>query len=287
MQGLTFHYKAFAPLPWLTLCALVATANVGQAAEASSWVNGKHSAARLIGGGQVDGPSSPSYRAGIQIKLSPGWKTYWRYPGDTGVPPRFDFAGSRNLKAAEVLWPAPTRFADAGGFSVGYKEGVVFPLRITPTDPKQPVSIKLTLDYAICEKLCIPAEAKLNLDLDKHTSAHDPILLASERSVPRHTSLGDHSALAVRTVHVDRKDRPRVTVTIAVPKGATADLFAEGPASNWSLPLPEPVGDQSGTLRQFTFDLDGLPPGASMAGAVLRLTAVADETAVEVTAPLD
>ena len=274
-------------MPWLALCAFLAPTGPGRAADASDWVTAKDSAARLIGGGRVDGLTSPIYRAGIEIKLSRGWKTYWRYPGDTGLPPRFNFAGSKNLKTAEVLWPAPFRFADAGGFSIGYKDSVVFPLRITPTDPKQPVSVKLALDYAICEKLCVPAEAKLELDLDKQASAHQAILLASERSVPRRASLGDRSALAVESMQVDRTQRPRVTVTIAAPKGATADLFAEGPGSDWSLPLPQPIGDQSGSRRQFTFDLDGVPPGTSTAGAVLKLTAVSDGMAVEVTAPLD
>ena len=61
-----------------------------------------------------------------------GWKTYWRMPGDAGIPPQFDWSGSQNVKSVEVLWPAPQRFIDSGGETVGYKDRVVFPLRIVP-----------------------------------------------------------------------------------------------------------------------------------------------------------
>ena len=67
-------------------------------------------------------------RAGIEIKMQPGWKTYWRYPGDSGVPPAFDFSGSENLKTATVLYPAPHLFTDETGQSLGYKDAVIFPL---------------------------------------------------------------------------------------------------------------------------------------------------------------
>ncbi len=286
MHGLTFHRGTLAALSWLTLSIPLATTSV-RAADASDWAHEKHSAARLIGGGLVNG-SPQLYRAGIEIKLAPGWKTYWRYPGDSGVPPRFDFSGSRNVKNAEVLWPAPSRFADAGGFSIGYKEAVILPLRITSSDPAQPVSLTLALDYAICEKLCVPAEAKLQLHLDKQSVTHDAALAASERRTPKRAALGEPAALAIQSVRVDRTGAPRVIVTIVAPKGAKADLFAEGPSGNWSLPLPEPVGDHTGaTVRQFAFNLDGVPPETSTAAAIITLTAVTDETAIEVAAPLD
>ena len=61
-------------------------------------------------------------RAGIELRLAPGWKTYWRYPGDSGIPPRFDFAKSRNVKSVTVRWPAPQRLTDESGTSIGYKQ---------------------------------------------------------------------------------------------------------------------------------------------------------------------
>ena len=84
-----------------------------RAADASPWAEDTRSAVRLIAGANKNGEAP--LRAGIEIKLQPGWKTYWRYPGDSGVPPRFDFSGSENLKAAKVLYPAPHLFTDEAG----------------------------------------------------------------------------------------------------------------------------------------------------------------------------
>ena len=80
---------------------------------------------------------------GIAIQLQPGWKTYWRNPGDSGVPPRFDFSKSDNVEAVTVLWPAPKKFDDgAGGTSLGYKKQVVLPLRIVAKNADKPVTLR-------------------------------------------------------------------------------------------------------------------------------------------------
>src|SRR5215831_13606185 len=91
------------------LIVIIALPAVARAADASPWDGDARAAMRLIAGARQDGTAAG---AGIEIRLAPGWKTYWRYPGDSGVPPRFDFAGSENLKSVEVLWPAPHRFSD-------------------------------------------------------------------------------------------------------------------------------------------------------------------------------
>ncbi len=98
--------------------------------DASPWSEDSHSAIRLIAGANKS--SAAPLRAGVEIKMQPGWKTYWRYPGDSGVPPRFDFSGSDNLKTAKVLYPAPHLFSDEAGNSLGYKDDVTFPLQVTP-----------------------------------------------------------------------------------------------------------------------------------------------------------
>src|SRR5262249_29648678 len=149
-----------------------------------------------------------------------GWKTYWRYPGDSGVPPRFDFAGSQNVKSVEVVWPAPRRFSDESGITIGYKDGVVFPLRIVPQDAAKPVLLRLKADYAVCEKICIPAEGRAELLLDGRRSGLDSTLAAFEALVPKRAQLGDGAPLAVRAVRRERDgDRPRVIVDVAAPAG--------------------------------------------------------------------
>src|SRR5271170_6467845 len=137
---------------------------LAHAQDASDWDAQPHTAVRLIAGSTVKTADATLLRAGVEIRLDPGWKTYWRNPGDSGVPPSFDFAGSENVQAATVEWPAPERFSDdAGGYSIGYTGRVVLPLQVVPKDPTKPSSIHLKLGYAICGTLCVPAEANLDL----------------------------------------------------------------------------------------------------------------------------
>src|SRR4030081_1987690 len=81
------------------------------AEDASPWQRDVHSAVRLLAGSR----SGAVLLGGIAFELQPGWKTYWRTPGDSGVPPRFDFSKSENIEAVTVLWPAPPKFDDGAG----------------------------------------------------------------------------------------------------------------------------------------------------------------------------
>jgi len=266
-------------------CASLAAAPGAVAADASSWDGDARSAVRLIAGNGAS--SADALRAGIEIRLAPGWKTYWRYPGDSGVPPTFDFSKSDNVKSATVSWPAPHRYADDGGASIGYKGNIVLPLRILAKDPKRPVTLRLALDYAICERLCVPAKGSARLDLVAAPSTYEAALAAAEAKVPKPARLGEGVALAIRAVRREGGDpHPRVVVEVAAPDAAPLDLFVEGPQPDWALPLPEPIAASPG-LRRFAFELDGLPPGASAAaGARLRFTLVSGEQAIDVTAAL-
>ena len=229
------------------------------------------------------------FRAGVEIRLKEGWKTYWRYPGDSGVPPVLDFSKSQNLKSVTVLYPAPARFPDGGGgSSIGYMGTVILPLHVVPQDAAKPVTLNLKLDYAVCEKLCVPAEAKLELVLTGADTASGAALDAAEARVPKAAAVGDDGTPSVRAVHREAgSGKPRVTVDVAAPAGAPLVLFAEGPTAQWALPLPEPVAGAPAGLQRFAFELDGLPPGEQASGAVLRLTAVAGDKAVEVAFRLD
>jgi DsbC/DsbD-like thiol-disulfide interchange protein len=132
------------------------------AQDASPWQRDGHSAVRLLAGSR----SGAVLLGGIAFQLQPGWKTYWRTPGDSGVPPRFDFSKSENIEAVTVLWPAPTKFDDgAGGHSLGYRNQVVLPLRIVAKNADKPVTLRAGINYAVCEKICIPVEACAELAL--------------------------------------------------------------------------------------------------------------------------
>src|SRR3979490_53932 len=170
-----------------------------QAADASVWDADSRAGVRLIAGNRAQAADAPP-RAGGELTLAPGWKTYWRYPGDSGVPPCFDFSNSQNVKSLKIAWPAPHRFTDDSGATIGYKNGVIFPLRIVPQDPAKPVLLRLKLDYAVCEKLCVPAEGRAELVLDGMPSAFDAALAKADALVPKPAKPGDDAPLAIRGV---------------------------------------------------------------------------------------
>ncbi len=261
----------------INLVATVA-ARPAAAADASGWDGDQRASIRLIAGAQ----HGALHRAGIEIRLAPGWKTYWRYPGNSGVPPRFDFAGSTNVKSVAVRYPAPHRLADESGISIGYKGGVVFPLEIVPQNAARPVVLALKADYAICEKICIPAEGKAELTFDGKPGGQDGWLKQNEALVPKAATIGAGDRLAVRAVTREGK---RILVDVAA-SGAVA-LFAEGPAADWALPVPAPVEGAPAGQQRFAFELDGLPPNVTPDGATLTLTAVSDGRAIEVPYRLD
>jgi DsbC/DsbD-like thiol-disulfide interchange protein len=248
-----------------------------RAQDASPWIRDGHSAIRLLAGSR----SGTVLLGGIAIQLQPGWKTYWRTPGDSGVPPRFDFSKSENIEAVTVLWPAPTVFDDgAGGHSLGYHDQLVLPLRIVAKNTDKPVTLRAEVNYAVCEKLCIPVEANPELAFTSAASTEDSALLAALDTVPKPANIGDPNPLTIRDVK--REGKTTVLVDVAAPADAgKVGLFVEGPTPDWSLPVPKAVEHSPAGVKRFSFELDGVPPGTNPEGAALKLTLVGGDRSYE------
>ena len=254
----------------------VSLAVVAKAEDASPWQRDAHSAVRLLAGSRSGGV----LLGGIAIQLQDGWKTYWRTPGDSGVPPRFDFSKSDNVEAVTVLWPAPMKFDDgAGGFSLGYKKQVVLPLRIVAKNNDKPVTLRANISYAVCEKICIPIEASSELTFSSVASTEDGNLAAALDSVPKPTNIGDAAPVTIRDVR--REGAKLVLVDVSAPETKDVHLFVEGPTPDWALPIPKLAENSPPGVKRFAFELDGLPPGAKPDGAALKLTLVGGERAYE------
>jgi DsbC/DsbD-like thiol-disulfide interchange protein len=266
--------------------ALTAVASSGaieaRAQDASPWQRGMHSAVRLLAGSR----SGSVLLGGIAVQLDPGWKTYWRTSGDSGVPPRFDFSKSDNIEAVTVLWPAPMKFDDgAGGTSMGYHDQVVLPLRIVPKITDRPVTLRADISYAVCEKLCIPVEANVELAFASVASTEDSVLFAALDTVPKPASVGDPNPLTIRDVKRDGKTA--VLVDVVAPDAKTVNLFVEGPTPHWALPVPKLLEASPPGVKRFSFELDGVPPGTNPEGAALKLTLVSGERSYEFNINLD
>ncbi len=270
------------------LAALTSSLVIGARAEdaspkdASPWQRSAHSAVRLLAGSR----SGAVLLGGIAVQLDPGWKTYWRTSGDSGVPPRFDFSKSDNIEAVTVLWPAPTKFDDgAGGTSLGYHDQVVLPLRIVAKNADKPATLRANISYAVCEKICIPIEANAELAFASVASTEDSVLFAALDTVPKPASVGDPNPLTIRDVK--REGKSTVLVDVVAPDAKAVNLFVEGPTPDWGLPVPKLLEHSPPGVKRFAFELDGVPPGIDPEGAALKLTLVSGERSYEFNINLD
>jgi suppressor for copper-sensitivity B len=216
----------------LLLLALV-IAGTGMAhadSGAGGVITTEQSAARLVtavsGVGTLD-----RIPAGLDITLKPGWKTYWRSPGDAGFPPSLTFDGSQNVAKAELAYPTPHRFSLFGLETFGYKDEVVYPLSVTPAVPGQAVKLRAHLRYLVCAEVCIPYEADLALDIaagPPTPSEQAPLVNRFAAMVPGD---GRASGIHLESVAIDADSRLVVKATSAGEGFTSPDVIVEGPAS--------------------------------------------------------
>jgi DsbC/DsbD-like thiol-disulfide interchange protein len=265
----------------LIIAAYLGSGLFAHASEASPWVASTNSKARLIGGTvEIDG--KPTLLAGVQISMDPGWKTYWKYPGDSGVPPDFDWSGSTNLKSAEVLFPAPHSFKDGGGTAIGYAKQVLFPVKVTPEREGEPVELKLTVDYGLCMDLCIPNKVSLSLTLpaDAAQDSEESLLLktalahvpkqATPKTVPRVTGIDANLDGPGPTIRVDALFGPDATET---------SLFIE--AGEIFVPVPKPLGPLADGKQSFVVPFGSAKEAAALKGKTMRLVLVSGQGSSE------
>lgn len=167
--------------------------------------------------------------AGLRLDLAPGWKTYWRSPGDAGIPPSFDWSGSENVKSVRLHWPAPVVFHTNGMQSVGYHDQLVLPLEVTARTPGAPVILRLRVDLGVCKDICLPASATLSADLAV-PGAPDAAIKAALRAV---ATPGDGIRITCAVDPV--ADGLRLTASITLPRlGSTETVvFESGMAGVW------------------------------------------------------
>jgi DsbC/DsbD-like thiol-disulfide interchange protein len=226
---------------------------------------------RLIAGDPDDG----TLRAGVDIELADGWKTYWRMPGDAGVPPQFDWSQSKNVKAIEMLWPAPARFIDAGGETVGYKDRVVFPLRITPQRPGDPVELRLEMFFGVCKDICIPVGERVGLRSWQGGASAETLISSFERRVP--VRIDRSSALRATRAYLLAGEEGGLDLVLALSSSPPPDLdiFVEGSGTSY-FRAPRRRGE-----RTLLISIAGSPAPEKIKGAALKLTFAGENIALE------
>ena len=198
-----------------------------------------------------------SHMAALELNLAPQWKTYWRAPGDAGIPPSFDWAGSENVASVRFHWPAPDVFHTNGMQSVGYHDALVLPIEVTAKDPNRPVKLRARVDLGVCKDICMPASLDLSADLTP-SGQTDRVISAALKARP---STGREAGLGqIACTIAPIRDGLRLTATLDLPAlgGQEVVVVEPGLAGVW---VSEAQVSRSG--GQLTAVVDMVPPSGA------------------------
>jgi suppressor for copper-sensitivity B len=251
----------------LAACAVFAVGSAARA-ETGAWAESAHARTRIVSAVPATG-SAETVMLGLEIELEPGWKTYWRAPGEGGLPPRFDWAGSANLAGVAVSWPAPKRFEIGGMESIGYARHVILPLEAKLARPGEALSLRLALRYAVCREICMLVEAKLALDLPAGEAgapaAHAAAIARFQARVPRPGAehgwrLAGISRKAIGE-GAERRDLVIVDVAAVGAPFEAPELLIEGHGIRFGKAMPKPAPETAQRRFVATMQAAGTPAG--------------------------
>jgi suppressor for copper-sensitivity B len=277
-QIVNLAWKSVGALALLGGLATPATAAVGD------WVGEGNARVRLVASG-VD--AEGRLAAGIEIDLDPGWKTYWRSPGDAGIPPVADFSASTNIDGPVAIgFPPPHRYDDGYAVTNVYEGRVVLPLSVAVADPASPTRLVLGLDMGVCEEVCVPEHFDLALDLvpGESDAEADALLADARAALPGKPEPGSFAVEGIaRSGGTDK--RPLFNVVVVVPDTDEAEVYVEGP-SDWYPAPPNLVGVDGGRAT-YSIEFSRLGAKTPIGGNEFRVTVVSGGRAIEDAVTLD
>lgn len=254
------------------LCALPALAQAADPPQPVAEV------AILTGWRETDG----RHVAAIDIRLAPGWHTYWRVPGLNGIPPLFDWAASGNLETVTYEWPRPIVFESFGSPTIGYKEALLLPVILTPSDPTAAVTVDLDLFFGACRDICIPVDARLQVVLAADAPATGRARIEAALAA-RPVSAAEGGVTAARcTLGTGAAGaQVRAEVTFARAPGARATMVIEAPERP-ELWIGEASARSDGNQLVATAQIDGAGQAVALDRSALRLTVIDGAQAVDI-----
>jgi len=223
--------------------------------------------------------SDGAHMTALHLSLAPGWKTYWRSPGDAGIPPVFDWSGSENVKSVHLHWPRPHVFEFNGFTTVGYKGDFILPMEVVPSDPGRPVRLKGNVELGVCDEVCLPASFAFDTLLNG-AGAPDPLIDAALADGPLP---GNQAGLGSIGCTVDPiADGLRITATMALPASGASEtvVFESATPGIWV--------SSSETMRQgktLVAIAEMVPPDGSpfaLDRSGVTVTVISDDRAVEI-----
>jgi DsbC/DsbD-like thiol-disulfide interchange protein len=221
-----------------------------------------------------------THMSALRLTLAPGWKTYWRVPGSSGIPPLFDWQGSRNLSSVAVSWPVPDVFDLNGVRTIGYANVVTIPIAFTPATPGSPIAVSGQIDIGVCEEVCVPMTLSVKAALSEGAASTDPVIAAALADAPMGASQAGVGAVTCAVEPIS--DGLRVTARIDMPK------LGAGEAAVMELADPRIWVSEADLSRDgdtLTAVAELVPPNAApfaLDRSTLRFTVIADGRAVDI-----
>lgn len=218
--------------------------------------------------------------AAIRLELEEGWHTYWRAPGDAGIPPIFDLSASDNVQGSHVIWPRPEVYHGNGLRSIVYYDQVVLPLNITPLQKGQDISLKAKIDIGVCKDICIPKSLNVTATLPASASNRDPRIVSALADRPY--SAKQAGAKNVRCKIEPNSDGIKLTTSFTLPPvGNSEAVIIE--TANPLLWIAEPETKRSDNTLQAVSDIQHVESAPFMLNrSGVRITVLGENRAVEI-----
>lgn len=217
--------------------------------------------------GVVDNSGSPKLLLAWEAKLADGWKTYWRSPGEAGLPVRVFHDGDQ----VDILYPFPERFELFGLETFGYSKQVAIPFQVARSSEE----LVFRADFMVCKDICVPFETTYTLNLEGDepgTIVTDTRVRNSLANVP--VRFGDVSGgLKVTSVRYAGKPGYQNLVVEATAERPLSkpDLLAElDETTQFHSPKTRLLAD--GRSVRFVLPVMSTKKGLDLAGKRVRLT---------------
>ncbi len=259
----------------LALCALAALPFATAPAQANPYAN-KVEATVLPGWQNERG----DHVTALRLVLAPGWKTYWRSPGDAGIPPEFDWRGSGNLEGVALHWPTPHVFTQNGMRSVGYKHGVTLPITVRPLEPDKPVELRGQIQIGICKDICVPVSLDVT-SLLTDSGAKNPQIAAALADQPMEARKGGVKDVRCEVSATGNGLIVRAAVILPHAGGAEDAVMETSDPQVW---VSEPVTRRTGDTLWIEAEMEHVSGRAfALNRSGVRLTVLGSTRAVDIT----
>jgi DsbC/DsbD-like thiol-disulfide interchange protein len=218
--------------------------------------------------------------AALRLTLAPGWKTYWRKPGDAGIPPQFDWSGSKNLRGVGFTWPTPKVFLTAGMRTIGYSGVVTFPLTLTPRHTGEPIELNADLDIGICSDICVPHQMSLSAVLNNTNTQPTPAIAAALAARP--LSAAEAGLKSATCALSPTPDGVQIEARMRLPStgGTEVVIIEPGQPGLWSSETK--TSRQGGTLVAIGEIVAGSGSALALDRSAIRITVLGQKHAVDI-----